>query len=117
MLAPALEVLCHLLLLWLSGTDLCGRAETRSLWGIKGSGDKRLRKGLGRGRGRTAGLPLGIHDCRQLLIGASTHVPNPASESWGIHTDRPRSQTSPQEISPLVLMRNSSQHHDFKLCE
>lgn len=53
----------------------------------------RLRKGLG--RGTTTGLPLGTQDCRWLLMSWSSHVPYPASESWGIHTDRPRSQTSP----------------------
>lgn len=72
---------------------------------IRRSRGTRLRKGLG--GGRTAGLPLGTQGCRWLLMGASTHVPSPASESWGIHADGPGSQTSPQEISPLlVLMRN-----------
>lgn len=80
---------------------------------IRRSRGSRLRKGLG--RGRTAGLPLGTQGCRWLLMGVSTHVPNPASDSRGIHTDGPGSQTSPREISPLlVLMRRPPQHHDFK---
>lgn len=83
---------------------------------ISRSRGTRLRKGLG--RGTATGLPLGTQGCLWLLMGASSLVPNPASGSWGIHTDRPRSQTSPQEISPLmVLMRNSPQHHDFKRCQ
>lgn len=52
---------------------------------IRRSRGTRLRKGLG--GGRTAGLPLGTQGCRWLLMGASTHVPSPASESWGIHAD------------------------------
>lgn len=60
---------------------------------IRRSRGTRLRKGLG--RGTATGLPLGTQGCCWLLMGASSLVPNPAFGSWGIHSDRPQSQTSP----------------------
>lgn len=82
MLVPALEVLCHLLLPWLSGTDLCGRAEPRSL------GDQEIERRWGK-----AG-PLGFLWALKAVAGSWWEL-NPAPESRGIHTDRPRSQASP----------------------